>query len=459
MANFAAPAQYRTWQFQVNVAIAAQASSTLTNARMIRMAKDAMLGTGAWTDSANAATASSGNWTVVSSCDGSGGAGSFGNNDAVDRWAADGNLIWAAPGNNHSWMVLEQTGFAGGPYYLYLDLNQNGLPYRLQAGWSDTLYTNGTATAAPSGSRLTLSGSAASPYPLAAAFNHGGPSGNAGCTMHVMKSADGKATRVIFTRNGWGTGLWIFDELENASSAWAAPAICYLGGGDATTAPVSNASTVQNVLANGGNQVGLVCVNGNPALAVMHLEYFGTTSLVATPTVANDMGAAWPAYPMGVYVRPNQGLPSPTATPIIGGRGYRGKIRDLWWVQAALGEGDTMPAAATKNFQILGDTLHPWNTTVIDRNGGAAGAAVDGYEVPLDPYYEIIEPALGTTTSLPIVTTIEGAPTVFYIMQANDSVTGTRYDWTVPSVPDRAGTYYPGPNSPTNIAVAGIKVD
>jgi hypothetical protein len=44
-----------------------------------------------------------------------------------------------------------------------------------------------------------------------------------------------------------------------------------------------------------------------------------------------------------------------------------------------------------------------------------------------------------------------------YLMQAWDSVTNQQYDWLVVS-PDWTGIYYPGPNSPVNIAVAGIVV-
>ena len=456
MANFALPAHYRTWQFQVNVAIAAQASTLLTNALMVRSIKDALLGTGAWTDAANGAVASSGNWTVVSCCNGAGGAGSFGNNDATDRWNANTDLIWAAAGSNHSWIVLEQTGITGGPLYLYLDLNNTTGSWRLQAGWSTTLYTNGTATAAPSGANLALAGSVAVPYPTATAYAWGGSQTNVGSTIHVMKSADGKASRVIVCRNGWATGLWILDELENASAAWTAPAICNVGGGDSTGAPASDTSLVQNIFANAGNQVGLASINGNPALTLMHHEYFGGSSLVTVPTVINDMDNAWPMYRMGVYVRPNQAYANTDVTPLVNCRGYSGQIRDLWWVQSQLGEGDTMPAAATQNFVILGDTCHPWNTTVIDRNGGAAGAAVDGYEVPLVPQYEIVEPAMDFSSVLPAIASIVGAAQVYYIMQANDSVTGVRYDWTVPSTPDRAGLGYPGPNAPINITVAGV---
>jgi hypothetical protein len=85
-------------------------------------------------------------------------------------------------------------------------------------------------------------------------------------------------------------------------------------------------------------------------------------------------------------------------------------------------------------------------------------ANVNAYEVELAPYYEVVEPFLEQSAVLPFVASIVGAPLIYYIMQANDSVNGLRYDWTVPSTPDRAGTNYPGPNAPINIAVAGIKV-
>jgi len=199
MANFALPAHYRTWQFQVNKVIAAQATVLLSNARFVRFAKDAMLGTGAWTDAAGAGVASSGNWTLVSSCDGSGGAGSFGNNDGVDRWAADANLIWGVSGAaNHSWAVLKQTGFVGGPYYLYLDCGINN-SYQILYGWSKTLYTNGTANTAPTGPDIAQAGT----YPLAGSIGWGGPTANAQNVQHVMKSSDGKATRIICCRGGW----------------------------------------------------------------------------------------------------------------------------------------------------------------------------------------------------------------------------------------------------------------
>jgi hypothetical protein len=44
---------------------------------------------------------------------------------------------------------------------------------------------------------------------------------------------------------------------------------------------------------------------------------------------------------------------------------------------------------------------------------------------------------------------------LYYIMEAWDSVTGGFYTWVSPGVADWTGTLYPGPNSPTNVAIFG----
>lgn len=44
-----------------------------------------------------------------------------------------------------------------------------------------------------------------------------------------------------------------------------------------------------------------------------------------------------------------------------------------------------------------------------------------------------------------------------YLMQAWDSVTNTQYTW-LSLTRDFTGIDYPGPNSPTNIAIAGLVI-
>lgn len=49
-----------------------------------------------------------------------------------------------------------------------------------------------------------------------------------------------------------------------------------------------------------------------------------------------------------------------------------------------------------------------------------------------------------------------GGDVTTIIMQAKDSITGTVYVWPV-NEPDFAGIYYPGPNTPIQIAISEIR--
>src|SRR5512147_759035 len=117
-----APAHSLVYQFQADQLIAPAATVLLSCQALMFATKQSLKGAGVWVDKDNVVVASSGNWTTTSSCDGSGGAGSFGNNDNVDRWVTSANLIWAAAASNHSWHVLQQTGIAA-KFQICLDLS------------------------------------------------------------------------------------------------------------------------------------------------------------------------------------------------------------------------------------------------------------------------------------------------------------------------------------------------
>lgn len=347
---------YRTWQFQVSQAVAAQATVALTNARGLRMIKDSFTGAGAWTDNANGATASTNNWSVESSCNGptgtSGGAANqFGNNDSVDRWANDVDVGWANAGSNHSWIVLKQTGLAG-TIYLCIDCVGTSTQNATFV-FSRNQFTGGTATARPTSvNEVTVNGAGPTAW--------GGPSSNAASVLHVQKSADGQATRVLMHRNNWCTALWVIDALENAPPSSVNP---YVGAvyGSTTAAPASSIA-VQNSYSNSGVISHVTHVNANPALCLFNLLYYNTNqSTVTVPTVQNDMAVAWRASRVKVHTRYNVSLS--TTVPITDGRGSHGQIRDLWWVQSQLGETDYAPSGGGRNYIIAGDFALPWNTT------------------------------------------------------------------------------------------------
>lgn len=350
MTTFTMPAHYRTWQFQKNQAIAVQASLALTNGRGLRLIKNSLTGTGSWTDKDGYSTTATGNWTVVS-C--SNGAGSFGNNDNTDRWSIDTDVVWAAAGVNHSWIVLRQTGI-NGTYYLCIDCNtiSGSDSSRISYAWSKNIFTGGTASARPTSSNEVIHAD----FPLASSRNWGGPNSNVASVYHVQKSNDGKGTRVIISRNGFATGLWFFEELEYAPPGDLYPAAAHIYG-DQAGAPVAS-SLIQNNFASSTSSVSVTQRNGSyPAFCRNHLVYYANNSLVTVPTVQNDMASAWPMYRFGVYSGYNQSISA--TSPNENTRGEVGIVRDMWWVQSQLSEGDFAPASGERTYVILGDLCLP----------------------------------------------------------------------------------------------------
>src|SRR4051812_42695947 len=121
----ALPSLTKTWNFLVNALIPATGSSLNDNRTLLKSIKDALKGSGTWTDSAgaNLGGAPAGAWTTRYWWD-SVTAGTAG--DGVDRWGAIGNLVWANAGSAHSWYALRQTGIATNFEVLFSCENANG---------------------------------------------------------------------------------------------------------------------------------------------------------------------------------------------------------------------------------------------------------------------------------------------------------------------------------------------
>src|SRR5512143_1676931 len=93
----AMPVATKTWEFLINQSWGGLGTVLADNRDLMLKIKNALINSGVFTSE----------MVVWGS---NNGAGAFGNGDAVDRWAAAANLVWAAAGVNHSWMVLTQGG-------------------------------------------------------------------------------------------------------------------------------------------------------------------------------------------------------------------------------------------------------------------------------------------------------------------------------------------------------------
>lgn len=345
-----APAHALTWQFQESQ-LAAPASTALASCRNLMLAiHQSMIGAGVWTDQTGAVVASSGNWTVTSSCDGSGGAGSFGNNDNVDRWVAVGSLVWAAAASNHSWCVFQQTGIAP-LHQVCVDLSSAG-PQIATIVVSPTLGF-GLANGGVDGTAVTRP-TALDEKVLIANTTWGGPTAaNFGSILHVLKSADGKCTRIFIMRDTVVYGYWQFEQPVAYDAAWTNPSSSAAVGLGTTGAP-GTAANPQSFFIQNANQ-------WSKTAAGLSFASFCTAPGDTTNQDPNYLNFENELDGSYCYMRPL--LFSTTVTA----RGPNGYLRDMYWASSMMANGFQGPKATgpadvnAKKWRVIGPFFQPWN--------------------------------------------------------------------------------------------------
>jgi len=327
----ALPTLIKTWQFQVNNQVPAQGSSLATSRAMMRAIKNSLIGTGAWTNSANGAIAVTNPMTVAGSANGAGGFGM----DGVDRWAADANLVWAASGSPHSWFVFNHPSGA----QILFDLNSA----------TDTVMRMGIS---PSGA---YAGGSNTDRPTAADENIFSPAiswgcaGNATHRWHVLKSSDGLIFRVVINTGGATRGFWQMETVNNRIGAfWPEPTVITLDGSNASTVATTGdlMSTASTVLPKGRDDTANISL-------VWTCEGVNSQALNLLETTPIDKTGENPMFPAGLY--------SITAGHI----GPIASLIDAWWGLANFADGTTYPALGTLDqFVQFSDVIMPWNQTV-----------------------------------------------------------------------------------------------
>lgn len=354
------PAFLRTWQFQVDQVVAPQGATLSTNQALMFALKQSTKGVGAWTDAAGAVTASSGNWDVRSSSDGVGG---FGNNDGVDRWVTGANLIWAAAGTNHSWIVLRQTGIATN-FEVCIDLSNAlsataTIAVSFTAGFGSAAL--GTATARPTATdeRVLISNA-----------SWGGPNGNTPQALHVLKTADGSALRVIVTRasnngsGGWTVLFWGFELPVVSNAAWTSPSAAWAFGSSAVNPSsgldtVANLSTAANTWSRTPGGTNFQSTWSGEATQQHNLLTSAYGSASGGQQNVSDVSREGPLFAVGLY------------STTVNARGPNGVLVDirigLENISTAFGQanGRTYPdVAPLRQWAQFGDFVHPWNRSL-----------------------------------------------------------------------------------------------
>lgn len=321
----ALPTLSKTWQFDVNNAAAAGASALITCRNYLFEIKNALSGSATLP------------WIIASSCDGQGGAGSFGNNDNIDRihLADASHIVWAAAGSKHTWIVFKQTGLDNNASFCF-DCN-NATAANATITFSPAAgFDGGTATAAPTATDgITICNS-----------TWGGPAAATAGKISVLQSTDGECTRVLICRSSYAVGYWFFDKIKNPTEGMSTyPLIVSTQGLSTNTANVSTVANLSDI-AKATYVSGYI--DDTSVLYALTGEGYASALLNETMAFADEDTSSWPMLEIGVY--------SNTAPH----RGRKGEMYDMWWGSTANATGTDYPEDATCQFVQAGHIILPW---------------------------------------------------------------------------------------------------
>jgi len=210
----AAPALQKTWQFNVNQDLNTLANWITDRQRLLRTIKNSLIGFAL------------NPWTVQGSSN-----GVAAGMDAIDRWAANGDVIWNSVGSAHSWIVLRQAALGANVELLIScnskDQGNNARYLTVLLAVGGTGFGGGSTTADPTAAE-TISTLLQPTFvnPAQAGIGYwirGDDATGFNCALHVMQSSDGECTRVgVFIGSAPVTWI-IIDKVRNPVTSLAIP--------------------------------------------------------------------------------------------------------------------------------------------------------------------------------------------------------------------------------------------
>lgn len=258
----------------------------------------------------------------------------------TNGWTSGQALQWDSDGNDHSWIILKQSGMQGvgapNPAMLCIDLAMNAAYCYIHVYFSP-------------GGLYDVSSLSTTTKPIAAdeiSFGILSPFSSANCigtALHVMQSLDGYSTRAIILQGGVIVfSMFLEGIVPDGSSNLAYKMACTAQSG---VVPGSNWMSNTNFWcrANGGNFNALCTCE--------------STSGTAIP---NYNGGAISDFTGGYAISP-VGLISST----IGARGKVGRFVDLWLGSSAVPSMTTYPLSGGKNFIQVGQLVLPWDGATV----------------------------------------------------------------------------------------------
>lgn len=350
----ALPVLVRNWQFTVNQLILNTGNTTTYPQLLLRTIKDLLCGTGSltWTDSNGNTITPVQPWIVTSCSDGI----AFGNNDNVDRWDSNSDLVWRLSGSptNHSWIVIKQTGLPGTSFEVLIDLISTDTSRAINIICSHTGFgsshggANGTLATAPT---------ALNSNTIATNMGWGCHINTSLHTrIHVMRSVDGKGTRVLSTHEGLVNSLWFFDQAGNPESGWTQPYLAFLNGANQVAALSADSVTASDISGS----------------AVSTVRSFGASAYGGTLTCESPRNSFGPIYQTSTnsYSGNLPLFPAGFMSSAASNIGRHGVMPDFWFGLENQLSGNSYPDTGNLyQFVQVSDFVLPWNRTLPNFTG------------------------------------------------------------------------------------------
>jgi len=313
----ALPTLTKTWQFNVNNALASFGTAALDNKNLLLQQKNALMGFGTLPA------------TMFYSCN-SVTAGTAG--DGVDRLATAANFVANNAGSAHSWYVLKFPGI-GSNFQFLLDYNNNAaagnagqISYSPSAG-----FTGGSTTAAPTATDQV--------GPINSGSGLTGITTDLAQRWSVMQSTDGQCILIFSFAAGTPRTFGVFQKGANPT-----------GGTPGATNSGFGHWTNQATSALGG----FALQNAISATTVLSYE---TPAMLS---IASEVSGLWDLFPVGQ-----------TCQATVGARGRLFTLQDIWVASPSLAIGDTAPLTGSPSAQFACVQANASQTIWVPWNNGA----------------------------------------------------------------------------------------
>lgn len=317
----ALPTPELTWAYNVNQTFTASVDAYSTVREVLFNIKQSL------TSSAGGVSSP---WVVVSSSNATVAS-------AGDNWSTSADVVSAYNGQNHSWVVLQQSAL--GNYQILIDYYSdagNGARYNF---WISNAagFTGGSTT-----SRPTATDEYQRINNLAFIYDSSSP---VQCALHVLRSVDGYNTGIFITSTGFNQTAWLINKPADNPVAWSPAVVATIASTNGNSDALTHSNFNQNAYSRAR-------INGNNVGIYLTGEGFGDGTVAENFNIPNQLDDSYAILPMGVACN---------ESPV---RGRHGRLRDIWWGQSSAPPaytGATYPSDGSKQFIQFGHMIFPWN--------------------------------------------------------------------------------------------------